>query len=48
MILFIVSWNCLVIVATSTSVLVATPEISAELHTTPTIINITNRYAPSN
>lgn len=41
-ILFIVSWNCHVIVATSTSVLVATPEISAELDTTPTIINITN------
>lgn len=41
-ILFIVSWNCLVVVAMSTSVLVATPEISAELHTTPTIINITN------
>ena len=42
MLLFIVSWNCLVVVATSTSVLVATPEISAELHTTPAIINITN------
>ena len=41
-ILFIVSWNCHVVVATSTSVLVASPEISAELHTTPTIINITN------
>lgn len=42
MILFIVSWNCLVVVATSTSVLVATPEISEDLHSTPTIINITN------
>lgn len=42
MILFIVSWNCLVVVATSTSVLIATPEISTELDSTPTIINITN------
>lgn len=42
MILFIVSWNCLVIVATSTSVLVAAPEVSKDFHTTPTIINITN------
>lgn len=42
-ILFVVSWNCLVIVWTSTSVLVASPEISAEFtHATPTIINITN------
>lgn len=42
MILFLVSWNCLVITSTSTSVLIATPEISADLRTTPTIINITN------
>ena len=42
-ILFVVSWNCHVIVWTSTSVLVASPEISEEFtHATPTIINITN------
>ncbi|SPN99921.1 related to MFS transporter [Cephalotrichum gorgonifer] len=41
-ILFIVSWNCFVVITTSTSVLIATPEISAELSTTPAIINVTN------
>lgn len=42
LILFIVSWNCLVVTSTSTSLLVATPEIAATLHTTAEILNITN------
>lgn len=41
-ILFIVSWNCLTITSTTTSLLVATPEIAATLHTTPESINIAN------
>lgn len=41
-ILFIVSWNTLVVCSTSTSLLIATPEISEELLTTPEILNITN------
>ncbi|KAH8901638.1 putative MFS transporter [Thozetella sp. PMI_491] len=42
LILFIVSWNTLVVVFLSTSLLVATPEISADLGTTPELLNITN------
>lgn len=41
-ILFIVAWNTLVVTSTSTSLLIATPEISDELKTTPEILNITN------
>lgn len=41
-ILFIVSWNALVVTSTSTSVFVASPEIAVDLATTPEIINITN------
>lgn len=41
-ILFIVSWNCLTITSTTTSLLVATPEIAATFHTTPESINIAN------
>ncbi|KAH7311300.1 major facilitator superfamily domain-containing protein [Stachybotrys elegans] len=42
LVLFIVSWNCLVVTSASTSLLVATPEIAATLHTTPEILNATN------
>lgn len=42
LILFTVSWNCLVVTSTSTSILVATPEISTEFRTTADVINITN------
>ncbi|KAL4910397.1 hypothetical protein BDW74DRAFT_173854 [Aspergillus multicolor] len=42
LILFIVSWNTLVVTFLSTSLLVATPEISSDLHTTSEILNITN------
>ncbi|GKZ20535.1 hypothetical protein AbraIFM66951_005860 [Aspergillus brasiliensis] len=42
LILFIISWNTLVVTFLSTSLLVATPEISADLSTTPEIINVTN------
>ena len=42
LILFVVSWNTLVITSTSTSLLVATPEISAAIDTTDQILNITN------
>ncbi|PYH68006.1 MFS general substrate transporter [Aspergillus vadensis CBS 113365] len=42
LILFIISWNSLVVTFLSTSLLVATPEISADLNTTPETINITN------
>lgn len=41
-ILFIVAWNTLVVTSTSTSLLIATPEISEEIKTTPEILNITN------
>ncbi|KAI9367400.1 major facilitator superfamily domain-containing protein [Aspergillus egyptiacus] len=42
LILFIVSWNTLVVTFLSTSLLVATPEISLDLDTTPEILNVTN------
>ncbi|KAJ4251522.1 hypothetical protein NW762_011509 [Fusarium torreyae] len=42
LILFIVSWNCLVVTFSSTSLLVATPEIASDLKTTTEIINATN------
>ncbi|KAH6991505.1 major facilitator superfamily domain-containing protein [Ilyonectria sp. MPI-CAGE-AT-0026] len=42
LILFIVSWNCLVVTSTSTSLLVATPEIAASFSTTAEILNLTN------
>lgn len=42
LILFIVSWNTLIITSTSTSLLVATPEIAADIRTTEQILNITN------
>jgi MFS family permease len=42
LILFIVSWNTLVITSTSTSLLIATPEIAATLQTTPQVLNATN------
>ena len=42
LILFTVSWMTLVITFSSTSLLPATPEISKEFNTTPTIINFTN------
>lgn len=41
-ILFIVSWNCLTITSTTTSLLIATPEIAATLRTTAEILNVTN------
>ncbi|KAF7547163.1 hypothetical protein G7Z17_g7911 [Cylindrodendrum hubeiense] len=41
-ILFIVSWNTLVVTFLSTSLLVATPEISTDLATTAQILNVTN------
>ncbi|CAI6086692.1 unnamed protein product [Clonostachys chloroleuca] len=41
-ILFIVSWNCLVVTSTSTSLLIATPEIASDLSTTPEILNAGN------
>ncbi|KAF5263611.1 hypothetical protein FOXYS1_5640 [Fusarium oxysporum] len=42
LILFITSWNCLVVTFSSTSLLVATPEIASDLKTTTEIINATN------
>ncbi|SCV50484.1 related to MFS transporter [Fusarium fujikuroi] len=42
LILFIVSWNCLIVTFSSTSLLVATPEIASDLKTTTEIINATN------
>ncbi|KAL5043904.1 hypothetical protein BDW71DRAFT_199470 [Aspergillus fruticulosus] len=42
LILFIVSWNTLVVTFLSTSLLVATPEIASDLVTTSEILNITN------
>ncbi|KAL3435840.1 major facilitator superfamily domain-containing protein [Aspergillus tetrazonus] len=42
LILFIVSWNTLVVTFLSTSLLVATPEIASDLETTSEILNITN------
>lgn len=42
LILFIVSWNTLVVTFVSSSVLVATPEIAADLNTTPQLLNVTN------
>ncbi|KAL4975804.1 hypothetical protein BDW66DRAFT_151534 [Aspergillus desertorum] len=42
LILFIVSWNTLVVTFLSTSLFVATPEIASDLVTTPEILNITN------
>ncbi|KAF5655027.1 FMS1 involved in the biosynthesis of pantothenic acid [Fusarium sp. NRRL 25303] len=42
LILFIVSWNCLIVTFSSTSLLVATPEIAYDLKTTTEIINATN------
>ncbi|KAM5386431.1 hypothetical protein ACJZ2D_000394 [Fusarium nematophilum] len=42
LVLLIVSWNCLVVTFSSTSLLVATPEIAADLKTTSEILNVTN------
>ncbi|OJJ96046.1 hypothetical protein ASPACDRAFT_35478 [Aspergillus aculeatus ATCC 16872] len=42
LILFIISWNTLVVTFLSTSLLVATPEISTEFDTTSETLNITN------
>jgi MFS family permease len=42
LILFIVSWNTLVLTVLSTSLLVATPEIALDLSTTPELLNVTN------
>lgn len=42
LVLFIVSWNCLVVTSTSTSLLVATPEIAKTFGTTAEILNGTN------
>lgn len=42
LIVFIVSWNCLVITFLSTSVFVATPEIAHDLSTTAEILNVVN------
>ncbi|KAL4863201.1 hypothetical protein BDV12DRAFT_206728 [Aspergillus spectabilis] len=42
LILFIVSWNTLVVTFLSTSLLVATPEIANDLNTTPELLNVTN------
>jgi MFS family permease len=42
LILFVVSWSTLVVTFSSTSLLIATPEISADLSTTSEIINVTN------
>jgi MFS family permease len=41
-ILFVVSWMTFVVTFSSTSLLPATPEIAAELRTTPEILNVTN------
>jgi MFS family permease len=41
-VLFIVSWMTLVITFSSTSLLVATPEIADDLSTTPETLNVTN------
>lgn len=42
LILFIVSWNCLTITSTTTSLLIATPEIAASLRTNPDTITAAN------
>lgn len=42
LILFVVSWMTLCVTFSSTSLLVATPEISADLSTTSEILNVTN------
>lgn len=42
LILFVVSWLTLCVTFSSTSLLIATPEISADLSTTSEILNITN------
>ncbi|KAH8671697.1 putative MFS transporter [Xylariales sp. PMI_506] len=42
LILFIVSWNTLVVTFSSTSLLVATPEIASDLATTSEILDVTN------
>src|SRR5687767_11345177 len=41
-ILFIVSWNTFVVTSTSTSLLIATPEIASTFRTSVEIINATN------
>ncbi|GIJ99036.1 hypothetical protein Aspvir_001160 [Aspergillus viridinutans] len=41
-ILFVVSWMTFVVTFSSTSLLPATPEIAAELRTTPELLNVTN------
>jgi MFS family permease len=41
-ILFVVSWMTFVVTFSSTSLLPATPEIAADLHTTPELLNVTN------
>lgn len=42
LILFVVSWMTLCVTFSSTSLLIATPEISADLSTTSEILNVTN------
>ncbi|KAF3019259.1 hypothetical protein E8E14_005224 [Neopestalotiopsis sp. 37M] len=42
LILFVVSWMTLCVTFSSTSLLVATPEIAADLYTTSEILNVTN------
>ena len=41
-ILFVISWMALVITWSTSSLFVATDEISAQFHTTPTVLNIMN------
>ncbi|KUL84146.1 hypothetical protein ZTR_07216 [Talaromyces verruculosus] len=42
LILFVISWLTLVVTFSSTSMLIATPEIATDLSTTPEILDITN------
>lgn len=42
LILFVTSWLTLIVTFSSTSMLIATPEIATDLSTTPEILNITN------
>lgn len=42
LILFVISWLTLVVTFSSTSMLIATPEIATDLSTTPEILDVTN------
>ncbi|EED14213.1 MFS transporter, putative [Talaromyces stipitatus ATCC 10500] len=42
LILFVISWLTLVVTFSSTSMLIATPEIASDLSTTPEILDVTN------